>query len=103
MKETIMKYQFFTIIFVVLAVFFATDTFALRCGKHLVDTGDKSFEVLKKCGEPTSKETVGYTLKGDRRELKIKEWIYGPWNGQYYYLTFHGTTLVNIESRRDPM
>ena len=79
-----------------------TDGSAFRCGSHLVNTGDKSFEVSQKCGEPISKETVGYTVKGDRRELEIKEWIYGPWNGQYYYLTFHGTTLVQIESRKDP-
>jgi hypothetical protein len=103
MKGTLMKPRFLMILLVVLTLIMATDTFALRCGKHLVDTGDKSFEVLKKCGEPTSKETVGYTVRGERRELEIKEWIYGPWNGQYYYLTFHGTTLVNIESRRDPM
>jgi len=75
---------------------------ALRCGNHLVNTSDKTFEVSQKCGDPISKETVGYTVKGESREFEIKEWIYGPWNGQYYYLTFHGTTLVNIESRRDP-
>ena len=79
-----------------------TGVWAFRCGTRLVSAGDKTFEVLKKCGEPLSKETVGYTLRRDRRELEIKEWIYGPENGVYYYLTFHGTDLVNIESRRDP-
>jgi hypothetical protein len=73
----------------------------MRCGTNLVSKGDKTFEVKKKCGEPIAKESVGFTLKGDRRELEIKEWIYGPQNGVYYYLTFHGTDLVNVESRRD--
>jgi hypothetical protein len=75
---------------------------AYRCGNHLVQEGAKTFEVRQKCGDPVSEETVGYTLKGDRRELEIKEWIYGPKHGVYYYLTFHGTELVDIESRRDP-
>jgi hypothetical protein len=67
-----------------------------------VKIGDKTFEVTQRCGEPISKETVGYTLtERGTRELEIKEWIYGPQNGVYYYLTFHGTTLVQIESRKD--
>ena len=73
-----------------------------RCGTQLVSVGDKAFEVEQKCGEPVAKEMVGYTLRDDRRELEIKEWIYGPTNGVYYYLTFHGTDLVRIESRRAP-
>ena len=82
----------------------ATSAFAFRCGNRLVQVGDKTFEIIQKCGEPISKESVGYTLVGaDRkrkREFEIKEWVYGPHGNQYRYLTFHGTTLVNIESRR---
>ena len=79
-----------------------TPAWALRCGTKLVETGDKTFEVRRKCGDPVSEESVGYTLSpsGDR-ELFIKEWVYGPHNGVYDYLTFHGTTLVKIETRRE--
>jgi hypothetical protein len=93
-----------SLVFLILAVTLlaAPHAFGFRCGTQLVNIGDKIFEVSSKCGEPVSKETVGYTLKNDRRELEIKEWIYGPWNGVYYYLTFHGTDLIDIEQRRDP-
>ncbi len=36
-----------------------------RCGSQLVSLGDRSFQVLKKCGEPVARETVGYTI-GDK-------------------------------------
>ncbi|MBN1842922.1 MAG: DUF2845 domain-containing protein [Deltaproteobacteria bacterium] len=99
-KSIILVGLFFSLLVITLI---PTDVFAFRCGVHLVKTGDKTFEVIQRCGDPVSKETVGYTLTttGKRRELEIKEWIYGPTNGYYYYLTFHGTTLVNIESRRE--
>jgi hypothetical protein len=87
----------------IITLIIATNVFAFRCGVHLVQKGDKTFEIIQRCGDPISREAVGYTLSrtGKRRELEIKEWIYGPWDGYYYYLTFHGTTLVNIESRRE--
>jgi len=70
-----------------------------RCGNELIETGDRRFEVLQKCGEPVSKEVVGYTITRDKkRELKIEEWVYGPEHGQYYYLIFEGALLVEIES-----
>ena len=76
---------------------------ALRCGTQLVEPGDKTFEVRRACGEPISEELVGYTLSPNgERELVIKEWIYGPRSGVYDYLIFHGTTLVEIETRRKP-
>ena len=73
--------------------------FALRCGNDIIEIGDRRFKVLKKCGEPVSKEVVGYTITKDkRRELKIEEWVYGPKHGCYYYLIFEGGILVEIES-----
>lgn|GEM_PF-3618640 len=50
-----------------------TNAFAFRCGVHLVKTGDKTFEIIQRCGDPVSKETVGYTLTttGKRRELEM--------------------------------
>jgi hypothetical protein len=86
----------------VLIVFLTTGSaFAFKCGTNLVKTGDKTFEVIKKCGEPISKEVVGYRLTKDKNvEFEIKEWVYEHKGGRHYFLTFHGTTLVNIESRK---
>lgn len=36
----------------------AADT--LRCGSQLVSVGDRSGEVLQKCGEPVSRDLLGY-------------------------------------------
>lgn len=73
----------------------------LRCGSQLVSVGDRSFEVERKCGEPASRDLVGYTLgANERRELKIEEWVYGPSNGVLTILTFEGNRLTRIERRR---
>jgi hypothetical protein len=73
-----------------------------RCGNDLIEIGDRRFEVLQKCGEPVSKEIVGYTITQDKkRELKIEEWVYGPEHGYYYYLIFEGAILVEIESEQE--
>jgi hypothetical protein len=73
----------------------------LRCGSQLVGVGDRAFEVQQKCGEPTHRDLVGYTLGPyERRELKIEEWIYGPSNGVLTILTFEGNRLTRIERRR---
>lgn len=76
---------------------------ALRCGTHLIEPGDRAFEVRKACGKPVSETVIGYTLTHfGERELVIREWIYGPRNGVYDYLIFHGTTLMEIETRPAP-
>ncbi len=73
-----------------------------RCGSQLVSLGDRSFQVLKKCGEPVARESVGYTIgEYNHRELHIQEWVYGPSNGMYHYLRFEGNRLTRIESQRD--
>ena len=75
---------------------------ALRCGTNLVNVGDLKFEVLNRCGEPLSKELLGFKLTdGKRREFKIEQWVYGPWNGFYYVLLFEGGVLVEILPRKD--
>ena len=79
----------------------ASQAHAMRCGSKLVNEGDLAFEVLERCGEPKSRDIVGYTLSYDqRREFKIEEWIYGPNSGVYYILNFEGTRLHRIETRR---
>ncbi|HLA31412.1 MAG TPA: DUF2845 domain-containing protein [Pseudomonas sp.] len=73
----------------------------LRCGSQLVSVGDRSFEVLQKCGEPAFRDLVGYSLGPyERREYKIEEWVYGPDGGMLSILTFEGNRLRTIERQR---
>lgn len=74
-----------------------------RCGRALVSTGDRAFEVQQRCGAPELKQLVGYTTDTyGNREMQIEEWVYGPPNRAYYILTFVGGKLTNIEFRRGP-
>lgn len=72
-----------------------------RCGQKLVNEGDRSSEVLRKCGQPASRDLLGYTdtINGNIG-LQVEEWSYGPNNGMYYYLTFEGGRLRTIETKR---
>jgi len=76
----------------------------LRCARDLVSTGDHASEVLDKCGEPNSRDTIGYRRRGDDwgnyEEVRIEEWVYGPRNGMYYFLRFEGNRLTTIDSQR---
>jgi hypothetical protein len=73
----------------------------LRCGSQLVSVGDRSFEVLQKCGEPAFRDLVGYSLSpNERQEFKIEEWVYGPDGGMLSILTFEGNRLRTIERER---
>ncbi len=73
----------------------------LRCGSQLVTTGDRAFEVERKCGVPQHRDLVGYSLsRNDRQEFRLEEWVYGPRNGMLSILTFEGSRLVRIETRR---
>ncbi|EIK53064.1 hypothetical protein YO5_02523 [Stutzerimonas stutzeri TS44] len=73
----------------------------LRCGSQLVSSGDRAFEVERKCGPPARRDLVGYGLSPNgRQEFVLEEWIYGPNNGTFSILTFEGNRLVRIESQR---
>ena len=77
----------------------AADT--LRCGSQLISVGDRSSEVLQRCGEPVSRDLLGYKRSANRREeFQIEEWTYGPNGGMYQYLRFEGNRLVQITSNR---
>jgi len=81
---------------------FAADADTLRCGSQLVSTGDRAFEVERKCGPPAQRDLVGYGLSPNgRQEFVLEEWTYGPNNGTFSILTFEGSRLVRIESRRE--
>ncbi|EJM90424.1 hypothetical protein PMI34_02768 [Pseudomonas sp. GM74] len=77
----------------------AADT--LRCGSQLISVGDRSSEVVHKCGEPVSRDLLGYKRSADRREeFQVEEWTYGPNGGMYQYLRFEGNRLKQITSKR---
>ncbi len=72
-----------------------------RCGQKLVNEGDRSSEVLRKCGQPATRDLIGYTdTRYGNLGLQVEEWSYGPNNGLYYYLTFEGGRLRQIETKR---
>ena len=60
--------------------------------------------VSSKCGEPISREFVGYREVLDEygfyNEVAVEEWAYGPRNGMYQFLRFEGNRLIKIESKR---
>lgn len=70
-----------------------------RCGSKLFNKGAHDFEVAKSCGEPNSKDVVGYT-DHDGMRLKIEKWVYGPTGGKMYVLYFKAGILERIESYR---
>lgn len=73
----------------------------LRCGSKLVNLGDRTFEVMQKCGEPAFRDPVGYTVGAyNQRETNIEEWAYEPSNGMFTILTFEGNRLTRIERKR---
>ncbi|MBW1753530.1 MAG: DUF2845 domain-containing protein [Deltaproteobacteria bacterium] len=103
----------FTISMMMLSLFLTTNTaFALRCGNDLISIGDLKNEVLVKCGEPFSREIIGYIdrveseytdgVKSEKRVrvMKIEEWILEITNyGTIYYhsLVFEGNKLIEIK------
>jgi len=76
----------------------------LRCDSGLVSLDDSTSIVSSKCGEPISREFVGYREVldeyGFRNEVAVEEWAYGPRNGMYQFLRFEGNRLIKIDSKR---
>jgi hypothetical protein len=76
----------------------------LRCGSQLISTDDASSVVLSKCGEPISRDFLGYRerldIYGFRHEVAVEEWSYGPRNGMYHFLRFEANRLIKIDSKR---
>ena len=93
---------FFCLLLVALSAPLSAAT--LRCSSALISTGDHAREVLDKCGEPNSREVIGYRQRGDywgnSEEVRIDEWVYGPRSGMYYFLRFEGNRLTDIDSQR---
>ncbi|NQD94503.1 DUF2845 domain-containing protein [Pseudomonas sp. CrR25] len=82
----------------------AVEASTLRCGSALISRADSTGEVLDKCGEPVSRDFLGYRevvdYYGFRSEVTVEEWTYGPRNGMYHFLRFEGNRLIRIDSKR---
>ena len=81
------------------------NVFGFTIGNEIVSVGDLKHEVLLKCGEPKSKEIIGYIdriVSDERiRVMKIEEWIVAvtSYGKTYYYsLVFEGNELKEIKS-----
>jgi hypothetical protein len=76
----------------------------LRCGSGLVSSGDTTGEVISTCGEPISRDFLGYRVVtgyyGERNEVAVEEWVYGPRSGMYHFLRFEGGRLTSVTSKR---
>jgi hypothetical protein len=73
----------------------------MRCGNDIVSINDSAFMVVRKCGDPVSRTHVGYTIDEEKkREFVIEDWIYGPRNAYYYFVTMTGGRVSKIRSER---
>ena len=73
----------------------------MRCGNDIVSPRDSAYIVLQRCGDPIAKTHVGYTLdEENKREFVIEEWVYGPNNGYFYFVTMTGGRVSDIRSER---
>jgi hypothetical protein len=74
-----------------LALLLAEPAAAFRCGSKLVKDGMHEQEVLAICGEPTSRQHLGYALRGLARDAR---WQVSPgWRTAY----FPGYSLLTTE------
>ncbi len=96
-----MKLRWLALIAMTFAASHALASDTLRCGSQLISLGDRASEVLQKCGEPVSRDLLGYKRSANRREeFQVEEWTYGPSHGMYQYLRFEGNRLRQITSKR---
>jgi hypothetical protein len=97
-----------TIIIMVVIIFvlalcpgaFAQQQTSMRCGNLSVKEGLSSLEVLAGCGEPVSKQDLGY--RGKKSKKKVEKWVYGPLSGYYYFVTIEAGTVVSVEAEKQP-
>ena len=77
---------------------------SMRCGSTLISSGDTTSDALSRCGEPVDRSYLGTRIVvgdwGQREEVRVEEWIYGPWNGMLYFVIFKGNRVDSIQSKR---
>ena len=93
------------LLIVLLLVFFsgieiaAADT--LRCGSKIVTVGMTAAEVLKFCGEPTSKEVEEHDIRSGGRVIgktQLNRWTYNRGSvGKPKVLEFDQDKLISIK------
>lgn len=95
-------------IFVFLSISSAAHA-SFRCGKALVELGDTSYSVLKKCGDPVHSTQKGvkflktiFRVENVEREhvdvVNIEEWVYELERGRFSrFLTFENGNLVAVK------
>ncbi|MBO1540646.1 DUF2845 domain-containing protein [Pseudomonas sp. OA65] len=78
---------------------------SMRCQKGIIDEGDTTADVLKKCGQPADRQViepiVGSNGQVPYKSLPVERWVYGPSAGMLYYLRFLDGKLVEIRSNRE--
>jgi hypothetical protein len=77
----------------------------MRCGSEIINEGNTTFEVIRKCGEPTNREIINpaadnNSSKVNNKAVPVENWVYGPDNGMYRYLRFVDGVLTKIKSQR---
>lgn len=77
----------------------------MRCKQDIISEGDLSLDVIRKCGQPASREV--FLPARDQNDhvrdgaVAVEIWVYGPRNGMYRYLRFIEGELVKIWSEPD--
>jgi hypothetical protein len=76
----------------------------MRCPNgDLIAEGTHKIRVLASCGEPISKEEIGYRWEQSsnyKQKLIIEQWTYDIEDGQYTILTIVAGKVEKIESVR---
>jgi len=76
---------------------------SFRCGDTFIDTGDSRARVLHHCGEPQSREVIGYVRSTENEELiefAVEAWTYDSSPDVFNIITFKGNRVLNIESEK---
>ena len=78
---------------------FGASTYAFRCGtlrRNLAREGMHKYQILKDCGPPSLKETVGLDRRGGSYRI-IEEWLYiinEYGHKQMYLIKFDGNGIA---------
>jgi Protein of unknown function (DUF2845) len=77
---------------------------SMRCQNGIISGGETIAEVIRKCGQPDSRNTtqpiVGSNGQVPFGSATVEDWVYGPTNGMYRYLRFIDGKLGSIKSGR---
>ena len=97
------------VVLLLCALLIASDAYALRCGRELVQVGEQKWTVMEKCGEPDFvdrrtavrarrlRHPFGSLELSEFEEVEIEEWVYnfGPRKFKQL-LEFENSILVRI-------